>query len=115
MSSVGRWEFPGGKVEVGETPEAALVREIDEELGVDVKVESWLGRGMASAGVASSDADRIVLDVYICHLEAGEPQAREHDALRWITIDEISLLDWALADVPVLPLLARRMRDQNKT
>ena len=101
MRAPGKWEFPGGKVEVGETPHDALVREISEELGVTIEVGALLGRGTATP---------IVLDVYLAALVAGEPQATEHAELRWIGPDEVEALDWAEADQPVLSGLVDALR-----
>ncbi len=103
MPPAGRWEFPGGKVEEGETAAKALVREIEEELGLVIGVGPWLGHGTAAAG----PQEMIALDVFVCRVLSGIPEPREHQALRWITGEEIASLDWALADVPVLPALKR--------
>lgn len=102
MSEAGRWEFPGGKVEPRESPQAALVREIREELGTAIAVGAWLGRGEAIVGGRA-----IVLDVYAATREGGDPEPREHAALRWIGADEIGALDWPEADRPILPFLRR--------
>lgn len=91
------WEFPGGKVEPGERAEAALVRELREELGVEVSVGRHLGRGR---GVV--EGRRILLDVYAASLVEGEPRPREHRALRWVGPEEIEELAWPEADLPVL-------------
>ena len=97
MSLPLHWEFPGGKVEPGETDEAALVLELREELGVEVRVGPWLGRGEAVV-----QGRQIVLDVYAAELTEGEPCAREHRALRWVGPEEIAGLAWPEADLPVL-------------
>lgn len=97
MSAPGCWEFPGGKVEEGESPEEALARELREELGVEVEVGPFLGRGEAEGG-----RRRIVLDVYAATVLRGTPEAREHAALRWCGASELRELRWAEADVPVL-------------
>ncbi len=90
-----KWEFPGGKIEPGETPEAALAREILEELDVAIRV----GRRIATAEVGS-----IELTVYLATIDGDrEPQAREHAALGWFTKTELAVLDWATADEPILP------------
>ncbi len=101
----GRWEFPGGKVEPGESPEAALRREIREELGVEIEVVAPLGTGASREGGRA-----IALAVYLCRLTAGTPRPREHDALRWLGPDELGDLDWAPADTPLLPPLAAILR-----
>lgn len=92
-----RWEFPGGKIEPGESAEAALRREIQEELGVVIQVTEHLGRGTALHG-----ARRIVLDLYAVTLEGGALERREHEELRWIGPHEVDELDWATADRFVL-------------
>jgi 8-oxo-dGTP diphosphatase len=102
MSLPGKWEFPGGKVEPGETPESALAREISEELGLVVDVGEQLGSGTARAGSKS-----IRLDVYAARIQSGELVLREHAQIRWATASELASFDWAEADVPsVAPVAA---------
>ena len=81
-SAAGRWEFPGGKVEPGETQAASLVREIEEELGVRITVVRWL-EGAEEIG------ERHVLRVALASLDGGEPMPTEHDQVRWLTVDEL--------------------------
>ncbi len=100
MSSSGLWEFPGGKVERGESPEAALRREIMEELGVSVRVgEEVLPREAPVAGA-------IRLRVYRCELVEGTPRPQEHAELRWVAPRELLSLDLAEADVPFAAAMA---------
>ena len=97
-SAAGRWELPGGKVEPDEDPEAALLREIAEELGCTIEVEGWLpGRTRISDG--------LVLVVARARLVAGEPtpEPGEHDAVRWLAGDELDDVDWLDSDRPFLP------------
>lgn len=94
--AAGRWEFPGGKVEPGEAPEAALVREIREELGCTIEVTGWLA-GSADIG------DRHVLRVATATLLDGVPRPAEHDAIRWLGADELTDVDWLEPDRPFLP------------
>jgi 8-oxo-dGTP diphosphatase len=95
----GKWEFPGGKVEPGEAPEAALAREIHEELGLHVQVGPFLARGTASA----KDQRPIALDVYAAHIVTGTLVLREHAQVQWASADELSGFDWAEADIPIFP------------
>lgn len=104
MSMPGKWEFPGGKVEAGEAPEAALLREVAEELGVEIEVGSFLGRGEADYAGRT-----IVLDVWLARRVAGEPVSREHDAVGWFAAHELGALDWPEADLPLLAPLARAL------
>ncbi len=93
--AAGRWEFPGGKVEPGETPEAALVREVTEELGCVIAVSHWLP-GEVAIG------ERHVLAVAVAALVSGEPVPAEHDAVRWLGPEELASVDWLEPDRPFL-------------
>ena len=103
-AAAGRWEFPGGKVEPGETPDAALVREIAEELGCPIVVIGWLA-GSAPIG------DTHVLTVALATLDGvdADPVPHEHDEVRWLAADELDTVDWLEPDRPFLPELRRRM------
>ncbi|WP_307816433.1 (deoxy)nucleoside triphosphate pyrophosphohydrolase [Nocardioides limicola] len=94
-AAAGRWEFPGGKVEPGESPEAALIREIREELGIEIEVRRWL------AGRVTID-DRHELTVALAQSGEGDPQPHEHDQVRWVAAAELDDLDWLDADRPFL-------------
>ena len=100
--AAGRWEFPGGKVEDGETAEAALVREIAEELGCVVEVVGWLA-GAAAIGTTHE------LRVATARLLTGEPVPHEHDTVRWLGADELDQVDWLGPDRPFLPELRMEM------
>ncbi|MCW2784949.1 MAG: (deoxy)nucleoside triphosphate pyrophosphohydrolase [Marmoricola sp.] len=91
----GGWEFPGGKVELGESPEQAAVREIGEELGCVVEVVGWFDRTEA----ISADLE---LRVALGRLVSGDPvpQAGDHDEIRWLTLAELGTVPWLAADVP---------------
>lgn len=95
-----QWEFPGGKVEADETPRSALVREVREELGVEIEVGERLGRGSATSGGIAID-----LEVYAAVITSGEIRLAEHCRCGWFRAGEIDALDWAAADRPVLTAL----------
>lgn len=94
----GLWEFPGGKVDAGEAHEAALVRELGEELGIDVLVGE-----KSDAVVEWTDGEvSIRLTAYHCTILQGQAKALEHEEIRWCDVGELALLDWAEADLPIL-------------
>lgn len=101
-ATAGRWELPGGKVEPGETPDEALVREVREELGCTIAVVGWLP-GEVPVG------ERHVLTVAVVDLVAGEPEPHEHDAVRWLAADELEDVDWLEPDRPFLAHLRTRL------
>lgn len=97
--SAGRWELPGGKVEDGESRDAALVREIAEELGCRIVVERWL-EGTSRIG------HRHRLLVALARIVDGEPHPHEHDRVRWLGPHELDDVDWLEPDRPFLAELA---------
>jgi 8-oxo-dGTP diphosphatase len=100
----GRWEFPGGKVEPGETEIEALVRECDEELAVRIEVGVRVGADVPLAH------GRAILKVYLAKLAAGQqPQRLEHAELRWLAPDQLYSVDWLPADAPIVAALERLM------
>ncbi|MEV8508687.1 (deoxy)nucleoside triphosphate pyrophosphohydrolase [Actinoplanes sp. NPDC051475] len=93
----GRWEFPGGKVEPGETDAEALTRECAEELGVRVEVGARVGPDVPLAH------GRAVLRVFEVTLQDGDvPRALEHTAMRWLAVDELGSVPWLPADEPIV-------------
>ena len=95
-----KWEFPGGKIEVGESREEALIREIEEELVVVIHELQYL------MTVEHSYPDfHLTMHTYTCALKAGEVELREHVGLKWLAVEELDQLDWAAADVPVVERL----------
>lgn len=92
----GKWEFPGGKIEPGESPQAALIRELQEELSVTVETSTALTPVIWDYGSGA-----ICLHPYLCRIVAGEIYLTEHTAYRWITRERWRKPDWAEADVPI--------------
>jgi 8-oxo-dGTP diphosphatase len=93
--TAGRWEFPGGKVEPGETEAQSLVREVEEELGLRIRVGRWL-TGAEEIGQG------YLLKVALATIEAGELVPTEHDEVRWLAAGELGEVDWLEGDRPFL-------------
>ena len=93
----GLWEFPGGKIDPGESPQSALIREISEELAIGIEVDRPLKAVVCNYGVK-----QIRLHPFRCRVVRGEPHPVEHEAIRWCAPDEFDSLEWAEADLPIL-------------
>ncbi len=98
----GKWEFPGGKVEEGETPQQALKRELKEELHIDVTVGAFIAESCFSYG-----QKHIRLLAYGVREFKGEIQLTVHDRVEWVTVEECFGYDLAEADIPILEELCR--------
>ena len=98
----GLWEFPGGKVELGETPEAALVRELREELGLDVSEACIAPLSFISHPYESF---HLLMLLYVCRKWSGSPEAREHTDLTWVRPQRLRNFPMPPADGPLVPVL----------
>ena len=96
----GMWEFPGGKIEPGESREVALKREIQEELGVDITIEELL---------CTTEYDypsfHLTMHCYLCSIETGEVELREHMSAQWLTVELLDSVEWLPADKEVIDKL----------
>jgi 8-oxo-dGTP diphosphatase len=101
-SMAGLWEFPGGKVEPGETPEVALIRELDEELGISTKEACLAPVSFASH---SYENVHLLMPLYACRKWQGEPRAKEHTALKWVRPQALRDYPMPPADEPLIAAL----------
>ena len=98
----GLWEFRGGKVEAGETPEETLVRELGEELGIETKTACLAPLTFASH---SYDSFNLLMPLYVCRRYWGIPRALEHTALKWVRPNKLREYPMPPADAPLIPFL----------
>lgn len=101
-SMAGLWEFPGGKVDEGETPEFALMRELEEELGIETRPSCYLPVGFASH---TYDDFHLLMPLFVCRAWKNVPRAREHKALKWVKVQDLNQYPMPPADLPLIASL----------
>ncbi|MEM1076698.1 MAG: 8-oxo-dGTP diphosphatase MutT [Pseudomonadota bacterium] len=101
-SMAGLWEFPGGKIEPGETPEEALIRELQEELGIDTWQSCLAPLTFASH---SYEDFHLLMPLFVCRKWEGTPISRERQTLKWVRAADLKAYPMPAADIPLIPVL----------
>ena len=102
------WEFPGGKIEPGETSREALVREIKEELDIEIEVKDFLET------VEYYPEFHLSMDCFFCTIKSGELVLKEHEAAKWLTAETLDSVDWLPADQALVQSIKKHMEEIQK-